>query len=149
MATEDATRTVAVVVDDDRDTQLLALDTNGGSAWPQANLVLDHVGTVQPRLDLRAAIENRLRARRVRVEAPVVLWLALPPRTIRSPCGKKQIPSSPRGSSTKKPACRRCLVALARLLVSWFPEDLIPLGIELLLGDRSFRTQLGQLVDSL
>ena len=94
MATEDATRTVAVVVDDDRDTQLLALDTNGGSAWPQANLVLDHVGTVQPRLDLRAAIENRLCARRVRVEAPVVLWLALPPRTIRSPCGKKQINSS-------------------------------------------------------
>lgn len=78
MATEDATRTVAVVVDDDRDTQLLALDTNGGSAWPQANLVLDHVGTVQPRLDLRAAIENRLRARRVRVEAPVILSLALP-----------------------------------------------------------------------
>jgi hypothetical protein len=69
---------VAVIVDDDRDTQLLALDMDDGAAWPQANLVLDHVGTVQPRLDLRAAIENRLRARRVRVEAPVVLSLALP-----------------------------------------------------------------------
>jgi len=49
---------------------------------------------------------------------------------------------------TKKSA-RRCLVALARLLVSWFAEDLIPLGLELLLGDRSFGTQLGELVDSL
>lgn len=58
--------------------QLLALDTDGGADWPRANLLLDHGGTVQPRLDLRAAIENRRRAGRVRVEAPVLLARATP-----------------------------------------------------------------------
>jgi hypothetical protein len=38
---------------------------------------------------------------------------------------------------------------LGSLPVSLFSKGLFPLGLELLLGDRAFRTQLGELLDSL